>query len=95
MEDLHVISKCSARTKTTYSMTITGVSSLGVAGGAMTPPDFGRSVNSTSQPGEQIMPTTIVLGPTDFQTLQRPWVVERKAHRSKAASKQMDESAFI
>ena len=43
----------------------------GGAGGAMAPPDFGRSVNSISTRG-QIMPTYLLLEPPDFQTFRRP-----------------------
>ena len=40
----------------------------GGAGGALPPPDFGRSVNPISQSGEHIMPNTklLVPHPPDF-----------------------------
>ena len=45
---------------------------LGGAEGAMGPPDFGRSVNQTYlNQGEQIMPTTPLRAPPQFQTLRR------------------------
>ena len=42
-----------------------------IAEGAMTPPDFDRQVNPIVQEG-QIMPTTLLLAPSDFQTILRP-----------------------
>ena len=42
-----------------------------IAEGAMTPPDFDRQVNPIEQEG-QIMPTTLLLAPPDFQTFLWP-----------------------
>ena len=48
------------------------------AGDAMAPPDFGRSVNTISTRGwGQIMPTTLLPAPPDFQKLLRPYCVQR------------------
>ena len=44
----------------------------GGAGGAMAPPDFGRSVNPISIKGAYYA-HQIILAPTDFQTFLRPW----------------------
>ena len=46
---------------------------IGGAGGAMAPPDFGRSVNPISTRGGQIMPVQTILAPPDLQTFLRPW----------------------
>ena len=43
----------------------------GGAGGAMTPPDFGRSVNSISTRGTDYA-HLITTGTPDFQTFRRP-----------------------
>ena len=43
----------------------------GGAGGAMAPPDFGRSVNPISTWGTDYA-HQIILAPPDFQTYQRP-----------------------
>ena len=43
------------------------------AEGALAPPVFGRTVNPMYlNQGEQIMPTTVLRAPPDFQTLRRP-----------------------
>ena len=48
------------------------------------------------QGGPQIFTSPLLLAPPPiFRSSHGYAVVERKAHRSKAASKQMDESAFI
>ena len=45
----------------------------GGAGGAMAPPDFGRSVNHISTGGDRLCPPNYyVLAPPDFQTFRRP-----------------------
>ena len=40
--------------------------------GVLVPSDFGRSINSLSQPEGQIIPTTLLLVPLNFQTFLRP-----------------------
>ena len=43
------------------------------AEGALAPPVFGRTVNPMYlNQGEQIMPTTVLRAPPDFQILRRP-----------------------
>ena len=42
----------------------------GDAGGAMAPPDFGRSVTPISTKGGRLC--QIILAPSDFQTFRRP-----------------------
>ena len=44
----------------------------GGAGGAMAPPDFGRSVNTISTRGAEYA-HQIILAPPDFQTFLRPF----------------------
>ena len=49
----------------------------GGAGGAMAPPDFGRSVNPISTKGADYA-HQIVLAPPDFQIFRRPWIFKGK-----------------
>ena len=46
--------------------------------GAEIHPDVGRSVDSISTRG-QIMPTTVIQAPPDFQTLRRPCILKYKS----------------
>ena len=39
--------------------------------------DFGKPVNRPNSPGGQIMPTKLLLAPSDFHTFLRPWAVQR------------------
>jgi hypothetical protein len=50
----------------------TGPSQVGGLGG-LWPPQFLAKQLTLSQPGGQIMPTTVLQAPPDFQTLRRPW----------------------
>ena len=45
---------------------------MGARGAA---PQFLAKQLTLSQPGLQIMPTTVIQAPPDFQTLRRPWHV--------------------
>ena len=40
----------------------------GGAGGALAPPEFGRSLNPIPAKGGQIMPTTLLAAPPDSET---------------------------
>ena len=45
-----------------------------VASGGAAPPQFLAKQLTLSQPGGQIMPTTVIQAPPDFQTLRRPCI---------------------
>ena len=47
----------------------------GGQGGALPPPDFGRSVNPISTRGDRLCPP-ITMAPPDFQTFLRPCTVD-------------------
>ena len=55
-----------------FPMTRLRAVASGGAGGAKAPPQFFAKQLTLSQPGEQIMPTTVLLAPPNFQTLRRP-----------------------
>ena len=46
----------------------------GPAGGALAPQFLAKQL-TLSQPGGQIMPTTVLQAPPDFQTLRRPYKI--------------------
>ena len=59
------------------SITIPGPSRVGGWGGGALAPQFLAKQLTLSQPGGQIMPTTVIQAPPDFQTLRRPWYTVR------------------
>ena len=56
-------------------VSLSGPSQAGGWGGFRPPPQFLAKQLTLSQPGGQIMPTTVIQAPPDFQTLRRPCIL--------------------
>ena len=69
-----LVSRCLPRTSTRCIIHQSGPSQAGRGAGGALAPSFLAKQLTLSQPGGQIMATTVIQAPPDFQTLRRAWI---------------------